>query len=477
MGNIRTDENIITSRSKFTGRKVIFSDAAEINAENVIEELKKAMDVHSVNSAQIDYLYRYYKGDQPVLNREKTVREEICNDVVENRANEIVSFKVGYLMGEPVQYVSNGEDQSSLENLKKLNRFMKAAKKKMSDRQLAEWFYICGTAYRLALPTSDPKKPISITTLDPRYAFVVYRNNVEKTPLMGVTYVVKEGNKKEYGVYTKDHFYSIVDEKVVSEYGIITGGIPIIEYPANNARLGSFEIVLSLLDAIDTVESNRVDGIEQFVQAIMVFKGVDVDSDQWNQIKEEGAVLLPAGADAKYLCQELNQTQTQTLIDHMYQAVLTICGMPSQGNGQTSDSSNNGAVILRNGWQSAEARAKDTEIMFESSETDFLELVLNYTGILSSLEIDVADIEIRFTRRNYENITEKTNVLKTMLSTDKIHPKLAFTHCGLFSDPDLAFNESQKYYLDTLNQEEGDLDGKPTGQFVKSYFRTDPEQI
>ena len=38
--------------------------------------------------------------------------------------------------------------------------------------------------------------------------------------------------------------------------------IPIFEYPANNARLGSFEIVLPLLDAINNIASNRMDGLE-----------------------------------------------------------------------------------------------------------------------------------------------------------------------------------------------------------------------
>ena len=46
--------------------------------------------------------------------------------------------------------------------------------------------------------------------------------------------------------------------------------IPIIEYPINSARLGAFEIVLSVLDAINTVQSNRLDGIEQFVQSLIV---------------------------------------------------------------------------------------------------------------------------------------------------------------------------------------------------------------
>ena len=67
-------------------------------------------------------------------------------------------------------------------------------------------------------------------------------------------------------------------------------GIPIIEYPANKARLGAFEIVLPLLDAINTVESNRLDGVEQFVQALMLFHNVDINTEDFHQLRDEGAI-------------------------------------------------------------------------------------------------------------------------------------------------------------------------------------------
>ena len=49
------------------GRRVIYTDVAEINAGNIIDVLQKALFVHLQNSADIAYLYRYYRGDQPVL--------------------------------------------------------------------------------------------------------------------------------------------------------------------------------------------------------------------------------------------------------------------------------------------------------------------------------------------------------------------------------------------------------------------------
>ena len=131
------------------GRRVIYTDVAEINAGNIIDVLQKALFVHLQNSADIDYLYRYYRGDQPVLYREKEVRPEICNKVVENRANEIVSFKVGYLMGEPIQYVSRSDDKMVADKITTLNGYCLSEDKAAKDKELADWFHICGTAYRM----------------------------------------------------------------------------------------------------------------------------------------------------------------------------------------------------------------------------------------------------------------------------------------------------------------------------------------
>jgi len=431
------------------GRRKIFTDYAEITSANVVEVLNKTLYVHNENSRDIEYLYDYYRGIQPILNREKQVRSEINNRIVENRANEIVSFKVGYLMGEAVQYVNRSGDESVSEAINTLNEFVFAEDKASKDKELAEWFTICGTAYRMVLP--DPKdmkdeSPFEIYTLDPRSTYVVYHTGLGEKPVMAVKIITTVEHGTIYSVYTENEYFEIVDNKISRYEPHTLGIIPIVEYPANTSRLGAFEIVLPLLDAINEIQSNRIDGIEQFIQAVLVLEGMDADADDVQKMKEDMMVLLPMGGKASYLVQELNQTQTQTIVDYMYNTVLTICGMPSTADGNTADSSNNGAVILKNGWQGAEARAKDTELEFKKSEKQFLRLAIKIANTMRDMNLKLSDIAIRFTRRNYENIMEKAQVLTMLLSTDKVHPKLAFEHSGMFIDPEVAYTISKEYY-------------------------------
>lgn len=435
------------------GRRMILTDETEVNIGNVVQILRKALPYHWKNRSEISYLWSYYKGRQPILNRVKEVRPEITNKIVENRANEIVSFKSGYLMGEPLQYVSRGNAENIADAINQLNEFVFAEEKPAKDKELADWFHICGTSFRMVLPDEmageDDESPFEIYTLDPRNTFVVYNNGLGNKPILGVKYVVDENGVVHYSCYSDHEYFEIVESKVVSYDTHILGEIPIIEYPLNMARIGAFELVIPLLDAINLTDSNRLDGVEQFVQALMLFHNVDISSEDFDELRERGAIKFKdidpqLKAEINYLVSNLNQGETQTLVDHMYQTVLTICGMPNR-NGGSSTSDTGSAVIMRDGWSAAEARAKDSELMFKKSERIFLKVVLNICRTLADMDLKVCNVEIRFTRRNYENILQKAQVLDLMLKNNKIHPRLAFEHCGLFVDSDLAYTLSAEY--------------------------------
>ena len=439
------------------GRRVITTDATEVHDGNIVELLNKAFETHDLNRAEIEYLWNYYRGNQPILQRKKTVRPEICNKIVENRANEIVSFKVGYLCGEPIQYVGRNGDESVSRAIAELNEMMFSENKATQDKEVVEWQMICGTAYRLVLPDTrgeEDDAPFEMFTLDPRDTFVVKSSEVGNKPLFAVKYRTNSENTRICSVYSADKYWRIEGDKITESKPHALGMIPIFEYPANNARLGAFEIVLPMLDAINNVASNRMDGVEQFIQSFIKFVNCDIDEEQFKALKEMGAIKVKSVdgsvADVSIVTQELNQMQTQTLVDYLYQTVLTICGMPNR-NGGSSTSDTGAAVIMRDGWSLAESRAKDSELMFKKAEHDVLKLILRIIRDSEGLSEDISNLKLKnlslqFTRRNYENVQSKSQVLTQMLQQNKIHPRLAFTHSGLFTDPESAYQLSMEYY-------------------------------
>lgn len=452
MANVIDETKPVSNTRQMFGRRVIKTSVTNITDENVVDVLLKALSIHALNRSEIDYLWEYYKGKQPILHRQKEVRPEITNRIVENRANEIVSFKVGYLCGEPIQYVGKNGSEEITQGITRLNELMFAEDKAAQDQEIVEWQMICGTAYRLVLPdekSEEDEAPFELYTLDPRDTFVVYSNEIGNKPVMAVKYSKDDNEITHYSIYTENMYYLVEDGILKESTPHALDMIPIFEYPANNARLGSFEIVLPLLDTLNNITSNRMDGIEQVIQAFIKFINCDISKEEYEEFLQLGAIKVKsvdgANADVGVVTTDLNQSQTQTLKEDCYNAILTICGMPNR-NGGTSTSDTGAAVLLRDGWSLAEARAKDSENMFKKSEKKMLKLVLRICRELSDLNLGLKDIELQFTRRNYENIQSKSQVLVSMLQNNKIHPLLAFQHSGLFIDPERAYAMSLKYY-------------------------------
>ena len=438
------------------GRRRIYTDAAEITKENVADEVRKALSVHDSNRSEISKLYGYYRGKTKILTKKKQVREEINWRINENRAYEIVSFHRGYAFGEAIQYVrrensaSGKADDLIAADINALNGYMSDADKAACDNELAEWMYVGGTSYRLTLPNKDWQKdgdepPFCITALDPRQSFVVYSSDVDKRPMMGVTYAMRENNERVFGVYTNTNYYEFVEFGNVNERPNPLGMIPIIEYPADTPRLGVFEIVVPLLDALDELQSNRMDDVVQYVNSFLAILGGQLDEETYKKLNEWKTLCLPEGTDAKYLSTPMSQADVQTFKDDLYQSILTICGVPNR-NGGSSTSDTGSAVIMRDGWQAAEARAKATELVFKKAEKNFLKIVLRILRDTVGTNLKLTDIEPHFTRRNYENIAAKSQVLIAMLNNPWIHPEVAYASCGMFPDPESAYLQGKAWH-------------------------------
>ena len=444
------------------GRDKIYTDTKEITAANVVAEVNEAYGVHVRNHTAITTLWDTYRGKTAILGKTKEIRPEINHKINENRAYEVVKFHKGYVFGEPIQYVRREntaalvDDDAIATDINALNGYMSDANKAACDNDLAEWMYVAGVAYRLIMPNKKWSKggdesPFSIKALDPRKTFVVYSSDIDEHPMMAVCYVERENKEKVFSVYTEKMYFEFKEFGPVTAKSNPLGMIPIIEYPAENARLGAFEVVMPLLNALDELQSNRLDDIVQFVNSFLAILGGELDEATYKKLEEWKTLCLPEGTDAKYLSATLSQSDVQTLKNDLCQSIWTICGVPNR-NGGTSTSDTGSAVILRDGWEAAEARAKATEEIFKSSEKEFLKVALRILRDKGGTRLRLTDITSHFTRRNYDNIASKSQVLIAMLNNPKIHPEVAYASCGMFADPESAYLQGMAYYEEQMKK-------------------------
>ena len=448
------------------GRRRIYTNAGAVTRENVLDVLNTVLPVHAKNRFEEVYLEKYVRGIQPILDRYKVYNGAINNKLCVNMANQIVTFKAAEFAGKPIQFVSRGSRKTVPKKVEKLNSMMISEGKQSKDMKLAWWMFTCGVGYRLvlndkALAVSNgelyDEAPFEIYILDPRNTFVIRRNDVSQKVIAGVTYVFLDDTQSrvEYTVYTESEIFTVTGtaQTVGEVTGVarhIAGDVPILEYPCNSVYMSPIEVVHDLLNALSLLVSNRVDGIEQFIQAIMVFEGVDVSQETLDEARAQGVIKLPPTMDGRsghlyYLNEQLDQSQTQTLVDDIKQTILEIVGMPSQGNANTSDSSNNGAVIMKNGWWNSEARRLETVGMWEEIETSFLKLALRIcedANVLSGLK--VSDVKPKFFSNNYEDLLAKSQSFSTLRGAD-VPPIQAYKYSHLGEDPESDALEYENY--------------------------------
>lgn len=124
------------------GCRKIFTDAAEITAENVVAEVNAAFQVHTDNRNEIIELYRYYRNKTAIENKTKEVRENINFKIGEARCLEVTNFYKGYIFGKPIQYVRREKTQNGTaddviaSDINALNGYMADANKAACDSKL-----------------------------------------------------------------------------------------------------------------------------------------------------------------------------------------------------------------------------------------------------------------------------------------------------------------------------------------------------
>ena len=462
-----TLENRSIIRNDLFGRLDIYATFDEITPENVIDEVNSALVYHIQNLLQEDFLYWYRRNVQPILARHKDVRPEILNIVQENHADEICVFKNGYFITQPCTYIArNPEAQSKVD---KLNEYLYRSGKQQVDNEVTDWFHTVGKGVAFIEPdrSGSEEEPFHVYSLDPRSAFVVYSLRPGNEPVFGVNFVVN-GDVSRFDVFTNDWIFHLTGgargrmistqathdflatavsiESIERNY---LGYVPIIEYRYNTINTGAFELVVPLLDSLNNIRSNQIDGIEQFIQSLLVLVNCELpDGATSNMLRDRGLIELKSvgenKGDIKILSEQLDQTQTEVLVDSIYEQVLRICAMPSTTKGGHSTSDTGAAVLYRDGWAQADAAARNTEDLFKKSNRWFDRIVVKLLRDRNLLDINVTDFELHFVRNEMLNIQSKAQAFQTLMAAG-FHPVLAASKSGVSNDPVADVLMSEKY--------------------------------
>jgi SPP1 family phage portal protein len=358
-----------------------------------------------IDKTRLANLYDYYIGNSAIVDRERTAGLP-NNTLMHGFAQYIATMTSGYLIGDPVQYVGN--------NLDDLQDAYDRADVQSIDAELALSQAIYGRGVELVY--ADSRARPRTTSVNPQNAFVVYADDAENLPIFGVyrlSSVDSSGSTsyKSIYVYTPLEIieYSVEDGYANAEVGRVVHNfdyVPLVEYWNNTYQIGDFESVISLIDAYDVLQSDRVNDKEQFADALLVLTGVvglnaPTDSEDTRtpaeRLKQDRVLSLPdVGAKAEYLLKQLNEADTDVLRASIKSDIHKFSMVPDLSD--ENFAGNSSGVAMKYKLLGLEQLTKIKERWFREGLRWRLRLFTGFLSLKGSPSIDPDAVQMQFRR-------------------------------------------------------------------------------
>lgn len=463
------------------GREEIYTDVEEITYENVCNILRDAMTIHEKNSARMDFLLGYEKGEQPI-ERVKKYRSDIDCKCVDNIANEVTEFKLGFNWGNPITLVQRGENENkdTAEAITLLNKCYDAENIKAKTQELGRYVEIVGLGYSFIDPNTDYEDGDSyfkIAVLNPRCTFVVKSSYYfDKRDMLGVSYRVDSNGLKHFTCFSKklrfeiNHLYEHAERSGESNP---VGEIPIVEWTRAYDRMGCFERQISEMDNLNLLISDFTNDVDQNTQAIWHANDVDFPVEEIT-LEDGSKKLVTSRPKTNEWIQTFTAKDGKTpfitpmAIEYDYTGmlnniitrralILQKCNVPSRND--NSGGSTGIAMSDATGWTQAEVDATRQDQIKDGCKIKEIKIVLKAIKKCPKLPQDSVlrklrhtDVKTSIKRQKTYEMTTKINAYATGVSHG-IYYEDMINAINLFDDPQqVAENsrETTRKYLESV---------------------------
>lgn len=417
-----------------------------------VEVIKSCIAEHLEGISRLDRLENYYLGRHAILNRDLGDKGLPNNRIVSNHAKYITDIAVGYVTGNPVMYVGRKIDDL-LDTFKKIDIIS-------HDAELAKDLSIFGVGRELHFMSSDDKPIPKATVIDPRQLFLVVDDTVEYKSLFAVhCYPKKDLENSVIGyninVYTANNIIYYFASDFGSEYEKLDTkqhyykAVPVIEFWNNEEQQGDFEQQISLIDAYNLLQSDRVNDKEQLVDAFLKIKGVSFGDTEEEQaetarlLKLHKILELPQDADADWLVKNLDEQQVEILRTSLKDDIHEFSMVPNLTD--ENFASNASGVAMKYKLLGLEQLAKNKERYFVQGLRERLQLFKNALDVKGK-SVEIEDIQIIMNRNLPANDLEIASMISMLGDGPFVSNETLIAQLSFVSDAaeETAKTEEQK---------------------------------
>lgn len=438
-----------------------------------VQMIKNCLAEHQQTIPRMNKLEAYYLGNHPILTRNLDGDKGLPNNkLVANHAKYITDIAVGYVSGDPVKYDGKGIDDI-------LDVYRKGDIVS-HDSELAKELSVFGEGREIYYMTSDESPYPKATSIDPRATFLVVDDTVEYKSLFGCHYYERRDmDNKTIGyyvnVYTENHItrYLVKDlnsdayEQLGQEQHYF-GGVPLVEFWNNEERQGDFEQQISLIDAYNTLMSDRVNDKEQLVDAILLLKGAslgDTEEEAGRTIrllKQYKVLELPGDntADANWLIKNLNEADVEILRNNIREDIHQFAMVPNLTD--ENFAANASGVAMKYKLLGLEQLAKIKERYFVQGLRERIKLFANVLRV-KGRAVDVSGVQITMTRNLPANDLETAGMIAQL--NGKVSDETLISQLSFVDDASAEVKHVEKQKDKDMKRQQS-MFGMPMGEEV-----------
>lgn len=390
-------------------------------------EVKKLIEKHESELVEnLQKLINYYMGQQSINDEESdsSKPKTVCN-----HAKDISDTAAGYFLGSPISWKQVGGEQDE-EQFNKLMDVFDHAEVADTDQENALYLSICGRAYEYVYAEEEEPELMTMP-LDPLHTFIVCDESIEHKELFAVYYYYKQNDvadtqdmKLYIMVFTDSEILRWTltsNEDVAPERETHNmGHIPVILYRNNKFCIGDFEQQIGLIDAYNTLTSDRVEDKEQFIDAILVIYGSLLGEDSessdkaMDEVKKKKLLELDDDARAEYLTRTLDEGGMEILRTALKEDIYTFSHVPNLTD--KNFAGNSSGVAMEYKLLGLEMLTKIKERWYRKSLRKRLKIFLHFYGI-KEMKLKEENLEVKFSRGLPKNLAEIAGIVTSLTGT------------------------------------------------------------
>lgn len=405
------DFNYIKERE----RKHMVNFKADSIEEISEEKLLKLIENHySIDVPKYQYLYDLYKGKHEI--REREVGENKPNNKIEaDFYGKLIDTEVGYFLGKPI--VFNSMQDKALDELGNIlidSEFDELIMEVGKEGGIKGKSYILLYQDEDSLTRLDRLSPNNVICVESKrgrgeigVAIRVYTETQIGEGGAESDVIFAEIYDKDRIAYRKIEGNNIaIDNRIIEggEDGHIFGVVPIFKFANNEEEMGSFEKVITMVNAYDKLLSDSSNEHEAYRNAYLVLKNMLVDKEGEKKLADNGIIHLFDDGEAYFLKKEIQDSAISSHLDRLEKDIHNFSDIPNMSD--EAFAGNLSGVAIRFKLLGLENKC----IIKERKLTKTIRRLLKAVNIVLKTkvgeEIDTTKVGIIFTRNIPNNLQE-----------------------------------------------------------------------